>query len=356
VPANTLVAQHPYAVLFAETSVRIGDAVQARYAALRRLHKFWMRSAEATVDTVQPRIALPGMRSRNIRAYPLSDYDSTSAAELGIFVGRFELLEQRFRRPASPHRHDHFELFWVRGPAVLVHDFARYDIPADRRSFVFISPGQVHFWRGTEAIRGTLISFTHAFFDGRESPPSALSGLNFGYGGEPLWAADSEFESAAAPLVERCEVDFTAREFGWAELVRSSLRQILIHAQRAFVRLKPSRGPDRAHSLLRRLNALVESHFREDATVAAYARKLGVTPGHLSDVVRSLTGEAAGELIRRRRMLEARRLLFHSDQSVSEIAFELGFEDSSYFAKAFRRATGLSPGDFRAEMRASLKA
>ncbi len=91
----------------------------------------------------------------------------------------------------------------------------------------------------------------------------------------------------------------------------------------------------------------LESHFFEVRSVAAYARMLKVTSGHLSESILHHTGRTAGELIRDRLLLEARRLLVHSSLNVAEIAVSLQFEDPSYFSRFFRRSTGVSPGEFR---------
>ena len=92
---------------------------------------------------------------------------------------------------------------------------------------------------------------------------------------------------------------------------------------------------------------LIETRFRADKSVSAYAKALKVTPGHLNDTVKARTGRVAGDLLRERVLLEARRLLLHSRLGVAEVAYHLGYEDPSYFARTFRREIGSSPADFR---------
>ena len=77
------------------------------------------------------------------------------------------------------------------------------------------------------------------------------------------------------------------------------------------------------------------------------AKRLGVTPGHLTWLTRRALGLSAGELIRTRLLAEARRRLLYSDRPACDIAHELGFEDPSYFGRFFRRGTGKSPQRFR---------
>jgi AraC-like DNA-binding protein len=78
---------------------------------------------------------------------------------------------------------------------------------------------------------------------------------------------------------------------------------------------------------------------------------LGVTTSHLSDSMRLETGLTAGELIRARLILEAKRLLLHSELTIAEIGYELGFGDPSYFSRFVRREIKTSPAEFRDRIR-----
>jgi AraC-like DNA-binding protein len=294
------------------------------------------------------------MRPRDIRSYPLSAYDA-GLAGLGIYVNRFEILERTLTRRAGPHRHEHYELFWLRGPARHINDFEDYAIPAERSALVLVSPGQVHRWTGTASIRGTMVSFTQAFFDGASGGSSRLAELDWSFAGAspPVLVADARLEREAAPLVACCEAEFAERGPGWLDVIRAQLVQLLVFSQRAWRRRTPrDAAPEPSRRLARGLRGLIEAKFKTQPTVAALARELAVTPGHLSEVAKALTGVTVRDLLAQRTLLEARRLLLHSELSVSEIAYALGYEDPSYFARRFRRAAGLAPGDFREQARA----
>lgn len=82
-------------------------------------------------------------------------------------------------------------------------------------------------------------------------------------------------------------------------------------------------------------------------TVSAYAARLGVTPGHLTDVVKAATGRTPSQLLREAKAKEAKRLLAGTDLTVRQVARRVGFADPAYFCRFFRRETGVSPGEFR---------
>jgi AraC family transcriptional activator of pobA len=109
-------------------------------------------------------------------------------------------------------------------------------------------------------------------------------------------------------------------------------------------------GPQSGAGLLARFQALVEQDYRTNRPLTGYARKLGVTPTHLTRVARALTGRPASQLILERRLLEARRALAYTSMQVAEVAYMLGYADPAYFARVFAKASGESPSAFRARM------
>ncbi len=82
-------------------------------------------------------------------------------------------------------------------------------------------------------------------------------------------------------------------------------------------------------------------------TTSDYAKKMNSTQHHLNHITKQVTGKTATEVIRARSILEAKRLLTFTDQTVSEVASQLNFFDSSYFAKLFKAETGTSPIEFK---------
>jgi AraC family transcriptional activator of pobA len=98
---------------------------------------------------------------------------------------------------------------------------------------------------------------------------------------------------------------------------------------------------------MRAFSALLNEYFREAKTVGFYADKLHVTPNHLTAICQRVVGHPARGLILDRMMAEAQRLLRHSAGPVAEIAAALGYDDASYFSRAFKKHVGLTPDTFR---------
>jgi AraC family transcriptional activator of pobA len=84
-----------------------------------------------------------------------------------------------------------------------------------------------------------------------------------------------------------------------------------------------------------------------DKTIPAYAQDLGITPVHLNRVCQAVVGKTALELVQAHWIREAQKYLRYTSYSVSEIAYLLKFEYPNYFAKLFKKHTGLSPSEYR---------
>ncbi len=104
---------------------------------------------------------------------------------------------------------------------------------------------------------------------------------------------------------------------------------------------------DHKSMLVDAFKKLVNVNFRELKTTSDYAHELSITANYLNALVKESLGKPAGTVIRNRVILEAKRLLSHSDLSVRQISLELGFTDNSHFGKYFKKSTGLTPDTYR---------
>ena len=137
--------------------------------------------------------------------------------------------------------------------------------------------------------------------------------------------------------------EFASRRPGREAMIHAALHMLLVTAGR----LRPVTTGALYPALAQGFFELVERHFREMPRTSQYARMLGVTPGHLNDVVKGAIGQTPSRVLHERILLEARRLLCETDAPIADIAARLAFTDSAYFTRCFHRATGLPPTAFR---------
>jgi AraC-like DNA-binding protein len=91
----------------------------------------------------------------------------------------------------------------------------------------------------------------------------------------------------------------------------------------------------------------VEQYFYSKKYPHEYANLLNVTPNYLNKLCKEETGKTSSELIRKRIIIEAKRMLSYTNNSISEIAEKIGFESTSYFISYFKKTTNFSPDQFR---------
>jgi len=129
--------------------------------------------------------------------------------------------------------------------------------------------------------------------------------------------------------------------------VRLLMLNIFIQVARASERTMHTQTHNYNQTLLKSFRKLIEHNFIKLKFPKQYAALLYVTPNHLNALCNDLVGTSAGELIRNRIILEAKRLLINMELSISEIAEKLAFNDDSYFIKFFKKQVGTTPDKFR---------
>ncbi|MCW5557283.1 MAG: helix-turn-helix domain-containing protein [Verrucomicrobiae bacterium] len=291
------------------------------------------------------------MKHRSIPQFGMSRVGPEGLRQQGVVV--VPLMESVIRDPQrlEPHYHEFFQILLLQGRAAVMHDFVEFEV--EGVTLVFLSPGQIHTARPARGLRGTAVSFTQALFDQQSPPPSPLLAFPFFYPTDvrPWLTIPAREAKGIVEVFAELQREFDAAELGAVEILRAMLHILLVRAQRHYEKAHPPQVATRAARLLRQFHLAVEQRFRETQAVPKYARLLGVTANHLHDLVREQTGRSAGQVIRERRLLDAKRLLSHSALSVSEIGYHLGFQDPSYFTRFFRRSVGLTPAEFRGKIR-----
>lgn len=268
-----------------------------------------------------------------------------------VDVARIEALPG-FVLDDRPHRLSFFELAFIESGA---GHFLLDDRPLalEPHRVLFTAPGQVRRWRATEPVRGFLLFFEAELLAEFLVDARFVETL-------PFFGADRTVQALSVTPLEFAHLRAVARSArreivrfgpGSGEVLRDAVVEALLALRRIHRRAAGAgavdAGGDAVADRVRRFRRLVEEQFRRHHRVRDYAAQLAVTPAHLNALVRARLGKTAGAVVRDRILVEAMRLLRHTDRSVASVGRELGFEDSSYFARFVRRATGAAPTDLR---------
>lgn len=292
-------------------------------------------------------------KPRRIPVHPISDYGQNMPGDAGIFVGRFEESILRLPNRRRMHRHEYFEIFRLKGRGTHFNDFLMHEITG--HALVFVSPGQVHRWPDADGLRGEMICFTEAFLgEDSLSPPLQAWPFWFPDVASPVLALNDDDASAGDAvdvLLAEMSREFEGKKSGMDTILRAMLRALFVRAGRLYDEVQPTTPRSRGSEIVRQFHLSLNEHFRTTTSVRDYARMLKLSPDRLSEVVKDATGKSPGEIIRQRLLLEAQRLLAHTELNISEVAFALDFQDPAYFSRFFRRMTAQSPAEFRAGFR-----
>jgi AraC-like DNA-binding protein len=249
-----------------------------------------------------------------------------------------------------PHRKDHYLLVFIRkaGSRQWI-DMTPYILKDN--TIYFSGPNQVIVKEELKELWSTGIAFTREFLSLQEN--ASLKKLpiikNYQNGNELLLAeADILF---VEDLLQKIHVEYHQPGEWQQRMLTAYLTVLLTYLSRLYTEQYKDNDTSADKLLLKQFQARIEEHFQEFHEVSDYAAMLHITAGHLSDVVKNQSSKPAIKHIHERLIMEARRLLFHTNNSLKEIAFDLGFSDASYFNRFFKRETGETPAGYRAKIR-----
>lgn len=250
----------------------------------------------------------------------------------------------------APHRKDFYMLVLVeQGSSKHWVDMQPYTLKPD--TFYFTAPQQVHVKEHAEPMRGIVLCFTDAFLAATAYQPiRTLPILQNPCNGHEMLLQAAEVAYLRDTML-RMASEYEQRPDWHNSMLQAYLHVLLIYLSRLYTEkfTAEENKPDRV--LLKKFLGLIETNHAIHHEVAAYAEQLNITAGHLGDVIRQQSGKPAIAHIHTRLLLEARRLLFHTDHSIKEIAYTLGFEDASYFNRFFKRGCNETPLAFRTATR-----
>jgi AraC family transcriptional activator of pobA len=283
-----------------------------------------------------------------------------------VSVLRISGEELPFGEAASEHAHAHDFLviaYFERGNGAFQLDNQVWSVAAGD-AFV-IAPGEVVRVAPHDHVRnveGWTVFFPHeAIASGSLGalPTWRSHPLLFGFvgraaGGAQRLRVPPEERPLLSGHVTAIERELRQPRDGSSEAVLAHLTLLLVSLSRISVDL----GADlrlRNEPLLAGVFEFIEEHYHEPISLSDIATSVGLTPGHLTTVVRRKTGRTAQQWITQRRMSEARTLLRETDLTVEAIATRTGYRQPSFFIKQFRRDHTVTPATWRRQARTSMR-
>ena len=202
--------------------------------------------------------------------------------------------------------------------------------------------------------KGYACVFTEDFIGSRDRTDSLLNSPLFRFEGTPVVPLNSEQATFISALFQRMQAVYSGEYDQKAEMLRSCV-DLIIHEA---LRIQPQNGVKQKNAATRityLFMELLEKQFPIEAaadplrlrTAQDFAANLAVHVNYLNRSVKEVTGKPISVHIAERIAAEAKALLQHTNWSVADIAYGLGFEYPSYFNNYFKRVSGLTPNTYR---------
>lgn len=243
--------------------------------------------------------------------------------------------------PVKPaHRDDHYIfIFQEEGRSRLMLDFK--EIVLEGCCVLCILPGQVHY--------GLAVTNTLAWFLAVD-PEWINDRLR------PLFLANTTVKVEQAAIIKRAVLLLSEiSETMPAAVIRSMLDACMGMFAAAYEQIATPEhiSGSRVNIINRQFKTLLSQSYKTMKSPADYATQLNISTAYLNEAVKAATGFSVSYWIQQDVILEAKRILYYTDNGVKEIAHMLGYDDYAYFSRLFSKVAGLSPMQFREKYRES---
>lgn len=245
----------------------------------------------------------------------------------------------------------------VKRAANIKYKYGQQAYDFDEGVMFFLAPGQVFgITVGKDAVKPTgLLLFVHPdFFWGSPLAKTIKQYEYFDYAvHEALFLSQKE-ETIINNILKTIQQEYHSNIDAFSQqIILSQIETLLNYSERFYHRQFITRKIGN-HKILHRLETILSDYFNSDVvttkglpTVQFVAEALNVSPNYLSAMLKVLTGQSTQQHIHDKLIQKAKEKLSTTTLSVSEIAYELGFEHSQSFSKLFKSKTAVSPLAFR---------
>jgi AraC family transcriptional activator of pobA len=251
------------------------------------------------------------------------------------------------------HRHRRLAQIFLFSSADVFLRVGDIEYTSSDQIILVVPPGVPHGFRFSEDIVGDVVSIRLDEMPATVQQRFAV--FNEGTGRIFTGRRADNFDNVAA-LIDQLRQAYHSVAVNKEEVLLSLIDLIVLYLTgdlRTASSLKPvnTPAPRGRHDLqIEAFCNLLEENFQHPWSVALYAQRIGISAPHLTRVCKAGLGAPPNDLVRRRRILEAKRLLEYTALSVAEIARRCGFKDAAFFSRTFKASLGIPPHQYRTQL------
>lgn len=221
---------------------------------------------------------------------------------------------------------------------------------------IFMAPRQVLQWDSSVVFeqQGFSINFHEDFIKGTELAHQIKKYGFFSYAANEALHLSPKEEKQIESIVENIEIEYQNNQDEFSkDIIISQLSTLLKYANRFYERQFLNRK-ELSNDLLEQFNQQLDAYFASGQlqekgipSIEQIADKMSVSQRYLSDTLKKETGKTTTEHLQLYLIDEAKNILLNPNKSISEVAYELGFEYPQYFSRLFKKKEGVSPSEYR---------
>jgi AraC-like DNA-binding protein len=256
-----------------------------------------------------------------------------------------EVTEPVLLNPVDPHRHDHEELLIItHGKPVHYLDFTKEELQSP--VIVYVAQGKVHSFIPDAETQGWIIRYKN------ELVPQSRFNFYSNFLDQIKYQLSDDYCSTT--LNSLCEImlkEYQQEPVNY-QIIKHLLSALLakLESDSRKEYLDSQSANHSQHITFNNFLKILEFNFMRAESTDFYAEKLNMSSRNLNLISQSVFGKSITEIIETRKLIEARALLLNTGKSVSEIGYDLGYNEKSYFSRVFRKKTGVTPTEFREQM------
>jgi AraC family transcriptional activator of pobA len=245
-----------------------------------------------------------------------------------------------------PHKSTYFSLFLIEDAHGEVY-IDNHKVVIDQPKAIVIKPQSVNKLQLDKTAKGKVICFTEDFFSLRYNNNVLYQFEFLKQDSKPCIRLNNSQYQRFFELLKFMYDEFSAYQQTSNKVLRSYLNILLFQVDRAFSIVPHNYIKSIKKERVIEFETLVNKHFDLYKLPSEFADLMHLSANYLNKICKEETGKTAGEIIRKRIIIEAQRLLHYTNDSVNEISDKLGFENVSYFITMFKRETGFPPEKYR---------
>ncbi|PHS08588.1 MAG: hypothetical protein COA88_06390 [Kordia sp.] len=259
-------------------------------------------------------------------------------------------FKKNFDHAIKAHRHSFYQILWFKSAGRHYVDYEIVDHPEN--TIFFIKKSQVHYFCPDSKNEGYLFHFNDSFINKYDSDSETkLNYLLFTEIGNAFINPSKSQLIKFEQLTNQISEETHNKDYNYVQQSYYLFQAILTLIER----IKKQQHAidytiDVDYEIAVQFKQLIDKHINEFLSIDNFSELLSISSKKLTGITKKYLYNTPAIVIHDRKILEAKRLLSNHKLSIKEVAYDLGFDQATYFTKYFKKHTGHNPSEFQAQL------